>query len=81
MKLRLSAIHPITVVFVAALLSIALVSCGGDGGDSGPTPIPIATDPSGTPIEFETFRDGFADRLDAIGANIGSAALTIDECR
>jgi hypothetical protein len=61
------------------LIAVQFISCGGGSGNGGPTPIPIATDPSGTPVQFETFRDELADRLDAIGPNIGSVPTDVQE--
>lgn len=80
MKRRVAAFAgSLIIVAVGVVAAITLSGCDGGSNGGNPTDVPIATDPSGTPISFEAFRDDLADRLDNIGANIGAVPPDVRE--
>ncbi len=87
MRFRIGAlIGSIAIVVIAGL---AVTRCGDGGGDDPPNgATPSVTSPDqnraatsttsdGTPLPFESQRDELADRLDAIGANVGAVPADI----
>jgi len=76
--LRLGAFAVLVAVLVV-IVAFALHSCGGNSKTGQPTDVPLPTNLQGTPYSFAEFRDQFANRLDAIGPELGSVPPDIRE--
>lgn len=77
--IRVGRLAATIIIVIAAGLAVA--SCGGgdsgeDPPDNGASPPPTGATTSevseGTPLPFDAQRDELAERLDAIGANVGA---------
>lgn len=74
MTVRLAA----AAVFLAAI-AFVLLGCGDGSNGGNPTNVPPPANSQGTPLSFEEARDALAQRLDAIGPNVGSVPPDVQQ--